>query len=83
MYPGMNRSIPVADALQIPAGKTAMPVALDDASAQQVRGLKAMQVKKFQSRLAAQAKPVASIASATCAALPARTQATRLLWRAR
>ncbi len=71
MYPGMSRSIPVADAQQIAAGSGAMPFALDTASAQQVHSLRAEQVKKFESRLAAQAKPVASIASASCAALPA------------
>ena len=72
MYPGMTQPLPIADAKQIAAGKTsALPVALDAATSQQVQSLSSAQVKKFSARLAAQAKPVASIASPNCAALPA------------
>lgn len=72
MYPGMTQPLPIADAKQIAAGKSsALPVALDAATSQQVQSLSASQVKKFGARLAAQSKPVASISSPNCAALPA------------
>jgi L-ascorbate oxidase len=71
MYPGMSESIPVADAKQIAAGKrNALPVALDSAATQQVQALSAPQIQQFAPRLAAQSKPLASIASPNCAALP-------------
>jgi len=72
MYPGMTQPIPIADARQIAAGKTSsLPVPLNAEASQQVQALTAPQIKKFASRLASQSKPVASISSATCAALPA------------
>jgi hypothetical protein len=71
MYPGMRESIPIADAKQIAAGKRAsLPVPLDVTAAQEVQTLTVPQVQKFAPRLAAQSKPVASISSPTCAALP-------------
>jgi len=71
MYPGMTQPIPIADAKQIAAGKRAsLPVALDAAAAEQVQLLNAQQMQNFGRRLAAQSKPVASIASPNCAALP-------------
>jgi len=70
MYPGMTRAIPIADAKQIAAGKrSSLAVALDAAAAQQVLSLDQKQVQQFGSRLAAQAKPVPSIASPNCSAL--------------
>jgi FtsP/CotA-like multicopper oxidase with cupredoxin domain len=72
MYPGMTQPIPIADARQIAAGKTSsLPVPLNAEATQQVRALTAPQIQKFAARLATQSKPVASISSATCAALPA------------
>ncbi|WP_162601199.1 multicopper oxidase domain-containing protein [Occallatibacter savannae] len=72
MYPGMTQPIPIADAKQIATGKRAsLPVALEAAAAQQVQSLSSKQVQQFAPRLAAQQKPVASIASPNCAALPA------------
>jgi FtsP/CotA-like multicopper oxidase with cupredoxin domain len=72
MYPGMSTPIPIADAKQIAAGKkSSLPVTLDAATAQQVQALNAQQIQKFGPRLAAQSKPVPSIASPNCAALPA------------
>ena len=71
MYPGMTESIPIADAKQIAGGKPgSLPIPLDAAAAQQVQDLKAPQIQEFVPRLAAQSKPVASIASPNCAALP-------------
>ena len=71
MYPGMTQPLPIADAKQIAAGKrSALPVALDSVAAQQVLSLNQKQVQQFAPRLAAQSKPVASIASPDCSALP-------------
>jgi L-ascorbate oxidase len=72
MYPGVTESIPIADARQIAAGKSAsLSVPLDAAAARQVQALKPTQIQKFAPRLAAQSAPVPSIASPNCAALPA------------
>jgi L-ascorbate oxidase len=72
MYPGMTEPIPIADAKQIAAGKrTSLPIALGAAAMQQVQSLNQKQMQQFAPRLAAQAKPVPSIASPNCGALPA------------
>jgi L-ascorbate oxidase len=72
MYPGMTHPIPIIDARQIAAGKrSSMPVALDPATAQQVQALNQKQMRQFGPRLADQQKPVPSIASSNCSALPA------------
>jgi FtsP/CotA-like multicopper oxidase with cupredoxin domain len=72
MYPGMRESIPIADAKQIATGKTtALPIPLDKSAAQQIQTLSAPHMQQFAARLAAQSKPVASISSSNCAALPA------------
>ncbi|HXS77233.1 MAG TPA: multicopper oxidase domain-containing protein [Terracidiphilus sp.] len=71
MYPGMTHPIPIADAKQIAAGKrSSLPVALDPATAQQLESLNQTQLRQFGPRLAAQERPVPSISSANCAALP-------------
>jgi L-ascorbate oxidase len=71
MYPGMTEPIPIADARQIHGGKrTSLPVALDSQATREVQTLDSQQLKNFGIRLAAQEKPVPSIASPTCAALP-------------
>jgi len=71
MYPGMTQAIPIADAKQIAAGRrNSMPVALDASAVKQVQSLDQKHVQQFAPRLAAQEKPVASIASPNCSALP-------------
>ena len=71
MYPGMTQAIPIADANQIAAGRRhSMPVALDAAAEKQVQSLDQKHIQQFAPRLAAQEKPVASIASPNCSALP-------------
>ncbi len=71
MYPGMTESIPIADARQIAAGKdSSLPVTLSETAMRQVQSLSQPQIQKFAPRLAAQSKPVASIASPNCGALP-------------
>jgi FtsP/CotA-like multicopper oxidase with cupredoxin domain len=72
MYPGMKEPIPIADAKQIAGGKKAsLPVALDPAAAEEVQSLSVPETQRFGARLSAQTKPVASISSPNCAALPA------------
>jgi FtsP/CotA-like multicopper oxidase with cupredoxin domain len=71
MYPGMTQPIPIADAKQIAAGKrSSLPITLDAGAAQQVESLNQKQVQQFGLRLTAQSKPIPSIASPNCAALP-------------
>ncbi len=71
MYPGMRESIPISDAKQIANGKkNALPVPLGAAAAAEVQSLSAPETQEFAPRLAAQTKPVASISSPDCAALP-------------
>ncbi|HLY42650.1 MAG TPA: multicopper oxidase domain-containing protein [Terracidiphilus sp.] len=71
MFPGMTQSIPIADARQVAAGKkSALPVPLDSATSHQLDSLSPQQVRQFAPRLSALSRPVASIASPNCAALP-------------
>lgn len=71
MYPGMTEPIAITDAKQIASGnRVSLPVGLDSNVMREVQSLTQEQREQFTSRLAAQAKPVHSIASPNCAALP-------------
>jgi L-ascorbate oxidase len=71
MFPGMTESIPIADARQIAAGNdSSLSIPLDSASLHQIHALTAQQRQKFAPHLGALSKPVPSIASSACLALP-------------